>query len=83
MSTTPQFDLTKVLSNGSSRHTARKTDNGLVISAPGGDRSTLEELQRFQPIARDVIEREGQGYAVVRKYVSGELYREIVLEYLP
>ena len=80
MSTSPQFDLLEVLSNGSSRHTARKTDNGLVISAPGG---TLEELQRFQPIARDVMERDGQGYAAVRKYMSGELYREIVIEYLP
>jgi hypothetical protein len=80
MSTPPQFDFLEFLSNGSPRHAAKKTDNGLVISAPGG---TLEELQRFQPLARYVIEREGQGYAVLLKYVSGELYREIVLEYLP
>jgi hypothetical protein len=80
-----QYDLLDSLSKGSSdTYLVKKTDKGLIITAPGEE---LQQLQRFQSIAHEIIEREGEGYRLAgnpktTSRFSGDLCVAIEIEYL-
>lgn len=66
---------------GSDVHTARDIDGGLQLAPI--DR-TREAIERFQVIAREAFEHEGDGYAIILPHKSsmypGDLYDSLILQ---
>jgi len=68
------------LAKGSEAHLVRRDGNVLTLSAVD---ESPPSLRNFQPIAFDVIERDGVGYTIVLAHRSsvdpGNLYDRIVI----
>jgi hypothetical protein len=68
------------LSGGSADHSAKILNDGIQLSAVDNSQGALE---RFQPLAQDVIARNGEGYTVTHTHTSaqvpGDLYDTLVL----
>jgi len=69
-----------LIAKASEAHLVRRDGNMLTLSVVD---ESLPSLKNFQPIAMDVIERDGVGYTIVLKHRSslhsGNLYDQIVI----
>jgi hypothetical protein len=74
------MDFYEWLSGGSADHRAKIFDGAIQLSPVDSSQGALE---RFQPLAHDVIARNGEGYTVTHTHTSdqvpGDLYDTIVL----